>query len=152
MFDSDPGTTSQIEALKTNQIIVPNLQKLLQDLPVNSQLVVKWTQLEKEIEPQIFNLPITLTTTATISSAQQTINVNHKLFWFDNTTAFMIDKIKFVVQPELDLSLETLHPYLIKLSFKAQTIIDFANQEQRAFATTFEVEFPKDRFDAARPN
>ena len=41
MFDSDPGTTSQIEALKTNQIILPNLQKLLQDLPVNSQLVAK---------------------------------------------------------------------------------------------------------------
>ena len=109
-------------------------------------------QLEKEIEPQIFNLPITLTTTATISPVQHTINVNHKLFWFDNTTAFMIDKIRFVVQPELDLSLKTLHPYLIKLSFKAQTIIDFANQEQRTFATTFEVEFPKDRFDAARPN
>ena len=64
----------------------------------------------------------------------------------------MINKIQFVVQPELDLSLETLHPYLIKLSFKAQTIIDFANQEQRAYATTFEVELPKDRFDAARPN
>ena len=152
MFNGNPGTTSQIEALKTNQIIAPNLQNLLQDLPVNPQLVAKWTQLEKEIEPQIFNLPITLTTTATISPAPQTINVNHKLFWFDNTTAFMIDKIQFVVQPELDLSLETLSPYLIQLSFKAQTIIDFANQEQRAFATTFEVEFPKDRFDAAQPN
>ena len=97
-------------------------------------------------------MPVTLTTTATISPAQQTINVNHKLFWFDNTTAFMINKIQFVVQPELDLSLEAIDPYLIKLSFKAQTIIDFVNQEQRSFATTFEVEFPKDRFDAARPN
>ena len=41
MFSGNPGTTSQIEALKTNQIIVPNLQKLLQDLPVNPQLVAK---------------------------------------------------------------------------------------------------------------
>ena len=95
---------------------------------------------------------MTLTTAATINPAQQTINVNHKLFWFDNTTAFMIDKIQFVVQPELDLSLETINPYLIKLYFKAQTIINFVNQEQRSFATTFEVELPKDRFDAARPN
>ena len=31
----------------------------------------------------------------------------------------MINKIKFVVQPELDLSLEAIDPYLIKLSFKA---------------------------------
>ena len=121
-------------ALISQQITQP-LLRYENDYEQTNQI---WEKVKNDVDVVLFNLAGTKLTEGSLEYQESnSLNFNAHLFWLSAEDAFVIEQLKYEFsQPNVLIKLIKQGSY-IKVELQGETVIDFANGEEKNIPTTF---------------